>query len=124
MTDNKPLILKLRRQGLPYSEIASQLRLSPNTVKSVCRRNMDMPLPKQNQVCKNCGSPLKQSSGKQKIFCCDKCRYTWWNHNRREKIYHLKCYQCGKEFISCGNRNRKFCSRECYLRSRYGEGLP
>jgi hypothetical protein len=28
------------------------------------------------------------------------------------------------EFDSYGNRNRKYCGRDCYIQSRYGEGLP
>ena len=76
-------------------------------------------------VCKNCGEPLKQTPGaRRKVFCDNHCRYEWWNRTRAKKPYLLTCYHCGKQFTSYGNRKRKFCGRECYLLSRYGEGLP
>ena len=124
----KNTILTLRQQGCSYQEIAGQLILSPNTVKSVCRRrgaNAPKPDMLSLNACKNCGVPLPQSiGGRKRAFCCDKCRYAWWNQSRRKQPYRLTCYCCGKEFISYGNRKRKFCSRKCYILSRYGEGLP
>ena len=32
--------------------------------------------------------------------------------------YNLTCEYCGKEFESYGNKNRKYCSRACYVASR------
>lgn len=125
-------IRNLRRRGLSYSAIAIVHGLSANTVKSFCRReNIDIKddlYDEDLDLCKNCGEPLKHLSGsKKKIFCSDKCRYGWWNKNRvylkGEGAYTLTCFHCGNEFHS-NNKKRKFCSRDCYIRGRYGEGMP
>lgn len=124
----KDAILTMRQQGCSYREIAERLILSPNTVKSVCRRggvNVRQPEVSASDICKNCGAPLLPSTGgRKRTFCSEKCRYAWWNHNRRKQPYRLTCRWCGRPFISYGNRKRKFCGRECYILSRYGEGLP
>ena len=124
----KNVILTMRQQGSSYRKIAERLMMSPNTVKTICRRsNMKPAQPTMSTrgICKNCGAPLPPNvSGRRRIFCSDKCRYAWWNRTRCKQPYRLTCYHCGKEFISYGNRKRKFCGRECYILSRYGEGLP
>jgi len=124
----KDTILTMRQQGCSCPEIAKYLALSPNTVKSICRRGGAKALqPKMStvDVCKNCGAPLSQSAGgRKRTFCSNQCRYAWWNAVRSKKPYRLTCFYCGKQFISYGNRKRKFCGRECYILSRYGEGLP
>ena len=124
----KEAVLAMYRQGQKYKEIADLLLLSPNTVKSICRRSGIKPLTSGEADpgrCRNCGMPLSHTAGaKQKLFCSDRCRYAWWNKKRGLMPYRLTCSYCGQEFISYGNKNRKFCGRECYLRSRYGEGLP
>lgn len=124
----KQTILMLRQQGESFTEIAKLLSLSPNTVKSICHRSNIHTLPAEetdSHVCKNCGGPLLQIPGKkQKTFCSTECRTAWWNKTRSRKPYRLTCYCCGKEFISFGNRRKKYCGRECYRLSRYGEGLP
>ncbi len=124
----RDVIIAMRRQGVSYTGIAEQLALSPNTVKSICRRNGATALQIAEHpanVCKNCGKPLQQTpGGRDKIFCGDKCRYQWWNRKRSRHPYRLICSYCGKQFISYGNKSRKFCGRDCYTLSRYGEGLP
>lgn len=126
----KQAIWTMRSEGQSYLEIADTFALSPNTVKSICYRSGIKPALQtadRPDRCKNCGKPLNQvSSGRKKSFCSDQCRYAWWNQRRSKKPYRLVCYQCGKEFISYGNRKRQFCSRECYLLSRQGkgEGVP
>lgn len=123
----KEAILTMRQQGCSYPAIAERLILSPNTVKSICRRNGVRVLPTEKSapdICKNCGAPLQQNTGRKKTFCSDKCRYAWWNQSRRKEPYQLTCFYCGRKFISFGNKKRKFCGRECYILSRYGEGLP
>lgn len=124
----KQIILTMRQQGATYPHIANLMELPPNTVKSICRRNkINVPNPEIYPAdrCKNCGATLKQTPGvKKRTFCSDQCRYTWWNRNRLKQPYRLVCYQCGKSFISYGNKHRKFCGRECCNISRYGEGLP
>ena len=123
----KRAILTMREQGVVYSKIADTLGLSQNTVKSICRRigvTIACSEKQDHTRCRCCGKPLEQSKGKTKLFCSNKCRYTWWNQHRRKQPYYLICEYCGKKFISFGNRKRKFCGRECYILSRYGEGLP
>lgn len=127
-SQEKQAILTMRQQGHTCPEIASTLLLSPNTVKSICYRSgigTQQPKALDVHTCKNCGNSLQQVTGtKKRSFCSDKCRYSWWNQHRSRRPYRMICYQCGKEFISYGNKKRKFCSRECYNLSRYGEGLP
>ena len=121
----KQMVSNLRLQGLTYAEIAAATELSPNTVKSFCRRRhikIDEAEPSESNICKNCGRPLTQQPGvKKKAFCNTQCRTEWWNKSRRRHPYRLTCYCCGKEFISFGNKKKKFCSRECRRLSRYGE---
>lgn len=124
----KELIILLRQQGESFVEIATLLSLSPNTVKSICRRSgiqaEIIPKPDSN-LCKNCGKPLVQVPGKkQKTFCSTECRTAWWNKTRSRKPYRLVCYCCGREFISFGNRKKKYCSQECCRLSRYGKDVP
>lgn len=124
----KMAVLTMYQQGLPYTEIAESLLMSRNTVKSICRRSGLKPRPLDEAdatVCKNCGKPLSQTvGGRKKIFCSDQCRYAWWNRSRHRQPYILTCRQCGERFVSFGNKNRKYCGRDCYNLSRYGEGLP
>lgn len=124
----KEAILTMRQQGCSYSAIAERLLLSPNTVKSICRRGGVRVLPPEKStldICKNCGAPLHQNTGgRKKTFCSNECRYAWWNRSRSKQPYQLTCFYCDKQFISFGNKHRKFCGRECYILSRYGEGLP
>lgn len=124
----KAAILSMRQQRASYSEIAEQLLLSPNTVKSICRRSgvkVEQSAERLADVCKTCGKPLQQIPGsRKKTFCSDKCRYLWWNCKRRRRPYRLTCSRCGKQFISYGNRKRKYCGQDCYILNRYGEGVP
>lgn len=129
MTDSKTkqAILKMRQDGASYAEIGGFFSLSPNTVKSICHRN-GIHAPSSNCVeaglCKNCGKPFSHPAGGQrKIFCSNQCRYQWWNHFRGRQPYRLVCHCCGKEFVSFGNRKKKYCSRACCSASRYGEGV-
>jgi hypothetical protein len=134
MTDKqKRSVRDMRRAGLTYSEIAGFTGLPANTVKSFCFREgicaADAPGNGSRDVCKYCGKPLEHHPGrKKKLFCDDKCRSDWWNGNRnwagRKKARRLICLCCGAEFYSDGNKQRKYCGRDCYIRSRHGEGLP
>lgn len=129
----KQVIRDMRQRGLTYSMIAESLGLSINTVKSFCYRDKtevrNYAVGTNKNLCKNCKKPLIQLKGaKPKTFCSDKCRYMWWNRNRdwagRKALYHMTCQSCGNVFESYGNKKRKYCGRDCYTRSRYGEGLP
>ena len=134
MTDKqKQSIREMRQTGFTYRTIAETIGIPFNTVKSFCRRDnvtVITLLGNNNiNVCKYCGKPLKQQSGKKrKSYCNDKCRSDWWNQHRRwfgyKKTYRSTCHHCGAEFKSYGNKHQKFCGRDCYARSRYGDGLP
>lgn len=127
----KQMICAMRQQGIAYSTIADAFGLSLNTVKSFCRReNIDIksnPDDEIQNLCKNCGIPLMNHPGtKKKTFCSNKCRYSWWNKNSLSGVksaYHHNCFHCGAVFYS-KNKNSKYCGCECYIHSRYGEGLP
>lgn len=83
-------IAELRAQNYPYSFIGKALGLSPNTVKSVCRRKnyeaqgrRKSKLEKQSVVlCKNCRRPLNDKGRKDRLFCTDTCRMEWWKSHR------------------------------------------
>ena len=72
----------LRQQGKGAAEIAETLNLPLNTVKSYLRRH---PEADTSRVCPQCGKPVVQKEGrKEKKFCSDKCRMTWWNSHQSE----------------------------------------
>ena len=121
----KVQIVQMRKRGLGYAEIALSLGLSVNTVKSYCRRSGVKPLEKKTaqsgDVCRQCGSVLKLTSGrKRKRFCSDACRLCW-RHAHRElgkNARTIVCASCGKAFVT--DRMQKYCSRACYIRTRFG----
>jgi len=130
----KEKIILLRGRGLSYSRIAAVLYISENTVKTFCRRNNlgrdyvssaasdDKPNP---LFCKQCRNKLTQTPGRrQKIFCSYSCRIAWWNAHPeqiiRKAIYTFTCPSCHEEFAAYGNKNRKYCSHDCYINTRFG----
>ncbi len=136
MTDEqKKQIKQMRDKGLKYVDIAGDLGISVNTIKSHCRRNglaakkePKKAIQKEKKShCKQCGQPLKQGTrGKPKKFCCERCRRDWWKQNddqyEKKAYYTLKCQECGTKFESYGNRKRKFCSHACYIKYRFEGG--
>ena len=99
--EQKASIIRMRSDGMTFSEIANQLQLSINTVKSFYRRNAKTETPLE--ACMNCGKPIVQTEHKrQKKFCSDKCRNAWWSahpQNRRpKKLYSHVCEYCGIVF--------------------------
>jgi len=125
----KEQIALLRAEGKSYTKIADTLGLSINTVKSYCRRNnlgrnaTIMSDSMDGTFCCLCGVPLKQTIGKkQKRFCSDKCRMAWWNAHpedvNHKTIRSFTCQTCGQSFDAYGKRERKYCSRTCYGRSK------
>ena len=138
MTDNQKIqIARLRTGGAGYGKIAQELGLSPNTVKSYCRRNnisgssetAKAADAEKTEVCfcENCGKEIRQIFGhKKKRFCCDVCRNKWWNAHldlvKRKAVYKYNCPACGTEFEVYGNSRRKYCCHECYIKDRFGGG--
>ena len=130
--EQKQSIHNMRRQGLGYTQIADSTGISVNTIKSFCRRNnlttynasKDTGNKENKDLCKQCGKQLKQiPKAKPKTFCCDMCRFDWWNTNRnkmnRNSTHHLTCIYCGKVFDSY-DKNRKYCGHSCYIADRFG----
>ena len=117
----------MRSHDKSATDIAIALGLSVNTVRSYIRRH-----PPKDAVqvgCRQCGKPVMQHKGrKAKYFCSDRCRNAWWNAHpekvQRKAYYRLTCQFCGKEFVSYGNKNRKYCSRLCYADARRSRSVP
>lgn len=59
---------------------------------------------------------------KRKQFCCDRCRWDWWNSHIKEvnkkAFYTLTCKYCGKEFTAYGNQKRVYCCQDCYIKDK------
>jgi endogenous inhibitor of DNA gyrase (YacG/DUF329 family) len=113
---------ELRGKGESYATIADALNISENTVKSYCRRKSIKPIAK-SAVCPECGLSLIHLPHKrQKRFCSDKCRMTWWTKHpealNRQAVYHFVCPTCGVAFSAYGNSKRKYCSRVCAVQAR------
>lgn len=137
MTESqKNQLIQLRAAGNGYGTIAQSLGISPNTVKSFCRRNVvRMKVPVESPVlpsgertfCENCGREIRQiAKQKKKRFCCDACRNKWWNSHldrvKRKAVYDYKCPHCGMVFHVYGDKRRKYCSRQCYIADRFQGG--
>lgn len=133
--EEKSRIAEMRRDGVGYKKIAQTLGLSEGTVKTFCHRNglaaagMAVPQaenkPFPQQPCKHCGKMILQIPGrKEKKFCSDDCRNSWWNKHltevKRKSMTDYICPACGKSFSAYGKRNRKYCSHECYITDRFG----
>lgn len=138
MTDyEREQIYELRRKGMGYKAIGTALGLSRDTVRSFCKRNnldgdgevvkLNMEVMKaQNLLCLNCGQlMIVKAKGRPRKYCSNACRRTWWekNQDKREKrdaaIYNHLCLHCKEEFSSYGNKNRKYCSHDCYIKYRF-----
>ena len=116
----KDNIVALRRKGLNYPQIADEMGISVNTVKSFCRR-----YDANKGLCKNCGAPLVQiPKQKPKTFCTDCCRQTWWKRHpdqmKHRALLPLTCENCGREFQGYADAHRKYCCHACYIQHRYG----
>ena len=122
----KEEIAHLRMQGMTYEQVATQLQLSVNTVKSYCQRNRlggRKQAVSEKYFCRQCGMEVKQTlHRKLKKFCSDKCRMKWWNSNlkelHRKSGQSIVCPICKNVFIVYASANRKYCSRVCYGKSK------
>lgn len=131
-SEQKDKIIRFRKQGYGYAEIGRELNISKNTVKTFCRRNnLTMSDIKQIDTidrCRECGKPITQiEKRKKRIFCCKACRERWWTEHadriNRKAIYTFTCKKCGKVFTAYGNKNRKYCSHDCYIADRFKGGI-
>ena len=119
---NRNQIYELRKQGYGYKRIASLLELPVATVKTFLIRNPTQ----EATICKNCGAQLiNKPKRKKRVFCCNKCKMQYWNNHHKlsdsQKSVISKCECCGKEFYSYKSKSKKFCSRECYLKTVGGK---
>lgn len=135
-SEEKSRLSAMRKAGRSYTEIAAELGISKNTIKTFCRRNgltsevesapvEVTPAPTTERLCPRCGKPVIQPEGrKQKKFCSDTCRNRWWNSHmdmvKRKAIYEYTCPTCGSAFTAYGNSHRKYCCHECYIADRFG----
>ena len=126
----KEQISTMRLRGDSHAAIADALGLSRNTVKSFCLRNLrPEPLevkaaPVKSGICAQCGMAFVLCPGhRQRRFCSDQCRMTWWNAHRdllnSKGLLEHTCACCGKHFMGYERQRRKFCSHACYIAYRY-----
>lgn len=124
-------------RGVGYRAIASVVGLSRDIVRNYCKSHgldglaSDVRINikermEQGKACLNCGRDLKQpATGRKRKFCSDECRREWWKEHsdsiqRKESAYYEKtCVYCGKSFKVYGNKNRKYCSHNCYVHDRF-----
>lgn len=133
MTDSeKKRIRAMRSDGKSYAEIAAALNIQTGTIKIYCQRSnlggirsaVGRAAHGKVSSCEQCGQAVKQQNGrKHKRFCCDACRLAWWSEHRSEvkqnTTHTFTCAYCGKEFSLYGVTARKYCTHECYVRSRF-----
>ncbi|MGO5577519.1 sigma factor-like helix-turn-helix DNA-binding protein [Catenibacterium mitsuokai] len=133
MTDKEKQIITLyREQGMSYTKISTLMDISINSIKTYCKRHSLGGIrahKHQNDTqvlpCDYCGMPVIQNPGrKRKRFCNDRCRNAWWREHsdlvKKKANYDCVCINCGKHFIAYGNKERKYCSHECYIADRFG----
>ena len=129
-TEEKARVYEMRSRGMGYKSIAKELGVTDNVVSSYCRRNhLDTASLKYSVPCQNCGQPVRKAEKqKQRKFCSDACRITWWNAHRdlkkKRAPYTFSCVGCGRTVESYGNHKRKYCCHSCYLCDRYGWEEP
>ena len=118
----KDKVLELKNKGYSYNAISKELGIPVSTAKTYFRRDSI----ERGSKCKHCGAELVNVAGKKvKKFCSDKCRMAWWyqhqNLMNKKSEYEVECACCKKKFTFYGYKSRKYCSRECYMRDKYGE---
>ena len=76
--EQKTLILHYREQHMTYRQIGEKLGLSPDTVKTFCRRKRAQSERTEESVqaqCRNCGAPVHPLPGRrERLFCSPACR--------------------------------------------------
>ena len=130
-------IQEYRQKGFGYKAIAEVVGVTRDSVRGYCKRNgldgdgKEVQLKageksKTKLVCPCCGQPItKNGKGRTRRFCSDNCRRKWWTDNydarnkKEEAMYHYGCPHCGKQFSCYGNKTRKYCSHDCYIKARF-----
>ena len=121
--EQKILILYYREQHMTYRQIGEKLGLSPDTVKTFCRRNGAQTGKTAQSAecrCRNCGAPVHPLPGRrERLFCSPACRTAYWRkHNLLGKDPRY-CAGCGA-LLTGGSASRKYCGHACYIRHRFG----
>ena len=121
--EQKILVLHYREQHMTYRQIGEKLGLSPDTVKTFCRRKRAQSERTEESVqaqCRNCGAPVHPLPGRrERLFCSPACRTAYWRkHNLLGKDPRY-CAGCGA-LLTGGSASRKYCSHACYIRHRFG----
>ena len=106
-----------QRKGYSYNKTSKTLGIKEEYVKTFYRRN---PI---DNTCLCCAKELPASTAHRKrMFCSDKCRYTWWYRNRDLKpipnAVETVCAMCGTTFVSRASAKRKYCSLACHYKAR------
>lgn len=129
----KRQVVAMRENGIGYQTIATTIGVTRDQVRNLCKtRKLDgygSQVKRKIQegiLCLYCGKKIEQSvTGRRKKFCCEKCRREWWKvhadalNKRPEAFYGMVCNCCKKEFMSYGNKTRKYCSHKCYIQARF-----
>jgi hypothetical protein len=143
MTDmQKSRILNLRRQGCSFTDIADEVGIPRNTVKTFCRRSQVQVCEafkdtgkqdyKENKElsthCKHCEKPIMQiPKQKPRHFCDGDCRSAYWKAHRdqmcRTAFNPVVCAYCGATFDDGGHKSRKYCCHACYIAGRFGKAV-
>ena len=110
-------IRRMRLQIIPYAQIAKELGIAKNTVKSYCYRNglHTEVVTQKNGTCLECGKPLKAKKTRPPVYCSNVCKIRYWRvHRENPNLVEYVCEHCGRVFEASPNPPRKYCSIECY----------
>ena len=121
--EQKTLILYYREQHMTYRQIGEKLGLSPDTVKTFCRRNGAQTGKTAQSAecrCRNCGAPVHPLPGRrERLFCSPACRTAYWRKHNLLGGTPRYCAGCDA-LLTGGSASRKYCGHACYIRHRFG----
>ena len=121
--EQKTLILYYREQHMTYRQIGKKLGLSPDTVKTFCRRKRAQSERTEESVqaqCRNCGAPVHPLPGRrERLFCSPACRTAYWRKHNLLGGTPRYCAGCDA-LLTGGSASRKYCGHACYIRHRFG----
>lgn len=141
MTDQqRQQIQEMRIQGDGYRAISKATHLSRDIVRNYCKKRgyighgnaLVMNIAEMQTTggaCRECGFILKQPKrGRKRQFCCEEHRRKWWQEHpeagarNQSALYTKICPTCGRIFTVYGQKERIYCSRECFM-VKYNIGL-
>ncbi len=125
-------IILLRQEGMGYLAIANDVGVSRDKVRYICKSRglggiaADRDV-ERGEVCANCRKPIEQppKQGRRKKYCSEECRRAWWAMHpdklkkSKKAMYLCTCGYCHKPFTAYGHADRKYCSRDCYIKNRF-----